>query len=350
MATSSRILALVLAGGRGSRLRPLTNEHAKPALPFPGGHRILDFVLSNLFNSRISPVYVLAQYRPSSLIQHLSTRWGLSSFDEEHSLEIVLPRKRDDAHRYKGTANAVYHNLHLIDRHEPDLVAVFAADHVYRMDIRQMVDFHELRKADVTVAAVPVPVSKAPSFGIIGADPEGRIYEFQEKPQRPHTMPLRPDCAYASMGNYLFRSEVLMAGLRAANAIGEHDFGHHLLPRFAQSHRTYAYDFATNEVPGVEACEEPAYWRDIGTIEAYHAALRDVVGPKPRFRLENSAWPIRGGSAKKRSAAERGSEFVRGTVASFKVSNRTGARQASCARSSGSPAFNPNTCSRSPQS
>ncbi|MGH8738132.1 MAG: sugar phosphate nucleotidyltransferase [Burkholderiales bacterium] len=297
MTTSSRVIAIVLAGGRGTRLRPLTDEHAKPALPFAGGHRIVDFVLSNLVNSRISPIYLLAQYKPQSLIQHLSTRWGLSSLDGGRSLEILLPRRRSEPHGYKGTADAVYQNLHLIDRHQPDLVAVFAADHVYRMDVRQMIDFHELRDADVTVAAVPVPVEKASSFGIIGADAEGRVREFHEKPERPDEMPLTPDRAYASMGNYLFRPEVLIAGLRQANAAGEHDFGQHLLPRFAQSHRTYAYDFATNRVPGVEPWEEPAYWRDVGTVEAYTAALRDVVGPKPRFRLCNAEWPIRGNSA-----------------------------------------------------
>lgn len=297
MATSKRILALVLAGGQGTRLRPLTNEDAKPALPFADGHRIVDFVLSNLVNSRISPIYVLAQYKPHSLIQHLSMCWGLSSLDENRSLEVILPGRGSNASGYRGTADAVNQNLHLIERHEPDLVAVFAADHVYRMNIRQMVEFHELRQADVTVAAVPVPLERASSFGIIGADADGRIREFQEKPQRPNTMPLRHDYAYASMGNYLFMPEALIEGLRQADALGEYDFGRHVLPRFVQSHRTYAYDFATNRVPGIERDEESAYWRDIGTVEAYQAALSDVAGPKPRFRLWNTEWPIRGNAA-----------------------------------------------------
>ncbi|MGH8801429.1 MAG: sugar phosphate nucleotidyltransferase [Casimicrobiaceae bacterium] len=292
--TSRRILAFVLAGGNGTRLRPLTNDDAKPALPFAGGYRIIDFVLSNLFNSQIACVYVLAQYKPHSLVQHLSSRWGVSSRGATHSLEVLLPRRRGEAHGYRGTADAVYQNIDVIDRHQPELVAVFAADHVYRMDVRQMIRFHHLRDADVTVAAVPVPVQRASSFGIIGADADGRVREFQEKPELPPTMPLRPDHACASMGNYLFMPETLIDGLRRANALGEHDFGRHLLPRFAQNHRTYAYDFASNRVPGVEPCEERAYWRDIGTLEAYRAALRDVVGAQPRFSLRNSAWPIRG--------------------------------------------------------
>jgi glucose-1-phosphate adenylyltransferase len=308
VATPIRVLALVLAGGKGTRLRPLTNEHAKPALPFAGGYRIVDFVLSNLLNSGISRTYVLAQYKPHSLIEHLGAAWSLSSLDRDHVLEVVLPRKGGRACEFKGTADAVYQNLHLIERHEPDLVAVFAADHVYRMDVRQMVEFHEARCADVTVAAVPVPLERASSFGIVRVDADGRVREFEEKPGRPSAMPLRPDHAFASMGNYLFRPEALIAGLRQAHARAEHDFGRHLLPSFARSHRTYAYDFATNSVPGVQPHEEPAYWRDVGTLEAYRAALADSVGPEPRFQLWNPEWPIRGGPADRTAARARDSD------------------------------------------
>ncbi|MGA8262672.1 MAG: sugar phosphate nucleotidyltransferase [Arenicellales bacterium] len=295
MGEQSKILALVLAGGQGTRLRPLTNKHAKPALAFAGGHRIVDFVLSNLRNSGISHVYVLAQYKPYSLIEHLRTAWDLSTVRGDHVLKVVLPRNAGRAGRLKGTADAVYQNLDLIERHRPDLVAVFAADHVYRMDIRQMVDFHNTRHADVTVAALPVPLERASSFGIVDADSEGRVREFDEKPKRPSAMPHRADHAYASMGNYLFRPEALIAGLHRAHALSEHDFGRHLLPRFARHYRTYAYDFATNSVPGVQPHEERAYWRDVGTLEAYRAALADTVGPQPRFQLWNPEWPIRGG-------------------------------------------------------
>ena len=294
-AASIRILALVLAGGKGTRLRPLTNGYAKPALPFAGGRRIVDFVLSNFFNSGIGPVYVLAQYKPYSLIEHLNNAWGLSSSHRDHFVDVLLSRKKSEPggyEGYNGTADAVYQNLLLIDRHKPDLVAVFAADHVYRMDVRQMADFHQRCDADVTVAAVPVPLHKASSFGVIGTGADGRIEEFEEKPVRPRSIPLKPDHAYASMGNYLFKPEVLIAGLRQANEQGEHDFGRHLLPRLARTHRTYAYDFATNTVPGVQPYEEPAYWRDVGTVETYQAAQQDLVGPRPRFRLENPDWPI----------------------------------------------------------
>ena len=290
--TPIRILALVLAGGKGTRLRPLTNGHAKPALPFAGGRRIVDFVLSNLFNSVIGAVYVLAQYKPRSLIEHLNRAWGLAPLHQDRFLDVLLPGKKSEPAGYKGTADAVYQNLRLIDRHRPDLVAVFAADHVYRMDVLQMADFHERRDADVTVSALPVPVKKASSFGVIGADADGRVEEFEEKPERPSPIPLKPDHAYASMGNYLFKPDVLIAGLRQANEQCEHDFGRPLLPRLARTHRPYAYDFATNRVPGVQPYEEAAYWRDVGTIDAYQDAQQDAAGPTPRFQLENPDWPI----------------------------------------------------------
>lgn len=291
--TFKRILGLVLAGGKGTRLRPLTDRHAKPALPFAGGLRIVDFVLSNLYNSKIGHIYVLAQYKPHSLIEHLNQAWGLSSLHGDRFLEVLLPRQDGQEEGFRGTADAVYQNISVIDRHRPDLVAVFAADHVYRMDIRQMAEFHESHGADVSVSAVPVPVERASSFGIICADAEGRVDEFHEKPERPKTIPFKPGQAYASMGNYLFKPDVLVDALRRANKQGEHDFGRHVLPRLTRSHRIYAYNFATNNVPGARSHEEPAYWRDVGTVEAYRAAQRDVVGRAPRFQLRNPEWPIR---------------------------------------------------------
>lgn len=299
---SRKVLALVLAGGRGTRLRALTREHAKPALPFASGYRIVDFVLSNLYNSHVAPVYVLAQYKPHSLIQHLSAGWGLSALAQDSILEVLLPRRKSGT-GFKGTADAVYQNLHLIDRHLPDVVAVFAADHIYRMDVQQMLEFHERMAADVTVSAVPVPLHKASSFGIIGADADGRIREFQEKPWDPPASATRPGWAYASMGNYLFNPEVLSAALREAGERGDDDFGRHVLPRLAATHRSYAYDFSTNRVPGVNPYEERAYWRDVGTVEAYRAAQRDVLGAQPRFQLWNPDWPIRGRPADRTAVA-----------------------------------------------
>lgn len=309
---SKKVLALVLAGGRGSRLGDLTREHAKPALPFSGGYRIIDFVLSNLFNSQISTIYVLAQYKPHSLIEHLTLGWGLSSLNRRDVLEVVLPgRMRRSG--FKGTADAVYQNLHLIDHHDPDVVAVFAADHIYRMDVRQMIDFHTSVGADVSVAAVPVPVQEACSFGIIGADVDGRIRQFQEKPLVPHGIAAKPGYAYASMGNYLFKPEVLVAALREANERAEEDFGHHVLPRLSAKHRAYAYDFTRNRIPGVNPYEEVGYWRDVGTIEAYRAAQRDIIGTQPRFQLWNPDWPIHGRPAD-RSAAVTHIDPVYGAV------------------------------------
>lgn len=289
---SMNILALVLAGGEGTRLRPLTEEHAKPALPFVNGCRIVDFVLSNLANSEISSIYVLAQYKPQSLIRHIQTTWKNSSCSRDCHVNVVLPRT--DEELFLGTADAAYRNCDLIERHRPDLVAVFAADHVYRMDVRQMVDFHLSRGAEVSVAAVPVPIEKASSFGIIVSDHENRILDFQEKPDRPVCLPADPDRAYASMGNYLFNTDFLVDALCRANRHGEMDFGRHLLPHASRSHRAYAYDFTGNQVPGVQAYEERAYWRDVGTLDAYTEARRDALGPQPRFHLENPQWPIRG--------------------------------------------------------
>jgi glucose-1-phosphate adenylyltransferase len=287
--TSVNILALVLAGGEGTRLRPLTAEHAKPALPFANGCRIVDFVLSNFTNSGISSIYVLAQYKPQSLIRHIQTTW--SSHDGDWAVNVVLPGL--GAEPFLGTADAVFRNLDLIERHRPDLVAVFAADHVYRMDVRQMIEFHLSHDADVSVAAVPVPIEKASSFGIIVSDHGNRILDFQEKPGRPASLPEDPNRAYASMGNYLFSTRFLVDALCRANRRGEMDFGRHVLPDASRSHRAFAYDFTGNRVPGVRSHEEPAYWRDVGTLEAYTEARRDTLGPQPRFRLENSLWPIR---------------------------------------------------------
>lgn len=300
--TATAILAVVLAGGEGSRLYPLTAEHAKPALPFAGGYRIVDFVLSNLVNSEIHSIYVLAQYKPRSLIEHIRAAWARSSRECERFVKVVLPRTGAEPGCFSGTADAVYQNLHLVERHRPDLVAVFAADHVYRMDVRQMVRFHVERAADVSIAAVPVPVEKASCFGIIGTGTDGRVTDFQEKPERPTPIPADPGRAYASMGNYLFNPRVLAELLEEAHRHQETDFGRHVLPRARCSHRVFAYDFASNQVPGVRFHEERGYWRDVGTIEAYTAARQDVSGPKPRFSLVNHEWPVRAGRYRRRAA------------------------------------------------
>ncbi len=289
-----KILAMVLAGGNGTRLHPLTAEHAKPALPFAHGYRIVDFVLSNLVNSDVSRIYVLAQYKPRSLITHIRTAWAPWSECACPAIDVVLPETGSDEGAFKGTADAVYRNRHLIERERPDLVAVFAADHVYRMDVRQMATFHQERGAEVSISAVPVPIEEASAFGIMTTGSAGELRDFQEKPERPAPTANDPGRAYASMGNYLVNPRVLLELLEQANRRGETDFGHHILPRLPRSHRAFAYDFAGNRIPGVRPYEERGYWRDIGTIEAYRAAQRDVLGPLPRFNLVNSRWPIRG--------------------------------------------------------
>ena len=293
---SPTILAIVLAGGEGSRLRPLTREHAKPALPFANGLRIIDFVLSNLINSGISSIHVLAQYKPASLVAHIDKAWNTASGrHHDCAIDVIVPPARDLG--YLGTAHAVHCILPLIERVAPDLVAVFAADHVYRMDVRQMVNFHLEHRADVSVAAIPVPVAMASSFGIIEADHNGRIRNFQEKPSQTVPLPAAHDLALASMGNYLFDTRFLVDSLRASNCEIESDFARHFLPRAARVARTFAYDFSTNRVPGLRSYEEPAYWRDVGTLPALREARLETSGPHPIFDLTNASWPIRGATS-----------------------------------------------------
>ena len=287
-----KVLAMVLAGGQGSRLHPLTAERSKPAVPFGSRYRIADFVLGNLVNSEIRGIYLLVQYKSQSLIEHVDKAWGHASAFPGQFVTVVPPQMREGQEWFQGTSDAVYQNINLIERHAPDMVAVFGADHIYRMDVRQMVDFHRARSAHVSVAAIPVPLAEASAFGIIDADAKGRIRGFLEKPENPPPMPSDPSRAYGSMGNYLFDTEVLLEALRDARERGEHDFGHHILPRLIHSHGVYAYNFAENVVPGVAATEDQAYWRDVGTIDAYYAANRDVLGATPRFNLFNPQWFI----------------------------------------------------------
>jgi glucose-1-phosphate adenylyltransferase len=291
MAQPKKTLAIVLAGGEGSRLRPLTLSHAKPALPFGGNFRLVDFVLSNLVNSGIDSIYLMAQYKPDSLIRHVNSSWDIASGGQEGFVRVVLPQPGQGG-AFRGTADAVHQNLALIEEHAPDIVAVFAADHVYRMDVRQMVQFHCESEADVTVAATQVPIELASSFGVITAGYKGEVLDFQEKPEAPIGIPSCPERAFASMGNYLFDTDVLVEALELAACRDETDFGRHLLPRLIHSHQVHAYDFSENSVPGTKPHEERAYWRDVGTLEAYLNAHQDVAGSMPRFNLHNPHWPL----------------------------------------------------------
>jgi len=287
-----RILAFVMAGGEGTRLYPLTAERSKPSVPFGARYRIVDFVLSNLINSGIHSIYLLVQYKSQSLIEHVRKAWVLPPILPEHFVTIVPPQMRFGPEWFQGTADAVYQNLNLLHQHKPDLVLVFGADHIYRMDIQQMVRFHREREADVSVAALPVPASQAKAFGVVGVEKGGRICSFIEKPDSPPTMPDRPSHVYASMGNYIFNTQALVCALEAAHSEGGHDFGRHVLPNLIKSKRIYAYNFANNRVPGVKPYEETAYWRDVGTLEAYFEATMDVLGTEPKFDVFNAHWPI----------------------------------------------------------
>ncbi len=287
-----KVLAFVMAGGEGSRLSPLTSQNSKPSLPFGSRYRIVDFVLSNLLNSGIHSIYMLVQYKSQSLIEHVRKAWVVSPMRSEEFVTVVPPQMMRGGDWFQGTADAVYQNINLIQLHNPDLVLVFGADHVYRMDLQQMIDFHQEREADVTVAALPVPLADARGFGVIAADHAGRVSEFQEKPANPAPMPSDPSRAYASMGNYLFDAKVLVEALKSANDRGEHDFGQHILPQLKQTHRLFAYDFATNKVPGVRPNEEQAYWRDVGTLDAYFNAHQDMLAWPPRFNVFNPEWRI----------------------------------------------------------
>lgn len=287
-----KVLAFILAGGKGERLFPLTAFRSKPSVPFGGRYRIVDFVLSNLVNSHIYSIYLLVQYKSQSLIEHIRRNWIISPLIKEHFITVVPPQMRMGPEWFQGTADAVFQNLNLIQQFKPELVIVFGADHIYRMDIRQMIDFHLKKDAFVTVAARPVPIQDASQFGVIVSDSEKRITGFQEKPKKPIPMPDNPQIAYVSMGNYIFNRDVLIDALIRAQKKKQHDFGAHIIPDLVETGRVFAYDFGTNEIPGIRPYEERGYWRDVGTIESYFNAHMDMLGERPLFELNNRAWPI----------------------------------------------------------
>jgi glucose-1-phosphate adenylyltransferase len=293
MARMPRVLGIVMAGGRGDRLQPLTRARSKAAVPFGARHRIIDYVLSNFVNSGVYALYVLVQYKSQSLIEHVSATWRIGGRLPETFVTVVPPQMRAGDTWYQGTADAVFQNLNLIRDFGPDVVAVFGADHIYRMDLRQMVQFHQSSRAEVTVAALPVPIEQASSFGIMSTSPDGRITAFSEKPRSPEAMPGDPRAALGSMGNYLFTTEVLVDVLRQdAARKSDHDFGRTIVPEMLKRHRLFAYNFRQNRISGVREYEEPAYWRDVGTIAAYFAAQMDQIGRAPAFDLDNPRWPI----------------------------------------------------------
>ncbi len=292
-----KVMAFVLAGGKGTRLSPLTKERAKPAVPFGGRYRIIDFVLSNFVNSGINSIYVLIQFKSQSLLQHLRDGWEFSGVLKSQFIIPVPAQMRSEGETwYRGTADAIYQNINLIEQADPHLVAIFGADHIYRMNIRQMIEFHEQRRADCTVAAIPVHKSLASEFGVIETDQDGRIIGFHEKKADAPTMPNNPEMVLASMGNYIFSTPSLTRELyddaRRPSSITAHDFGQNILPGMVGRSAIYAYDFNTNHIPG-DPLDQAAYWRDVGTLDAYYEANMDLRNVVPLLNLYNKQWPLR---------------------------------------------------------
>jgi len=287
------VLAMILAGGEGRRLDPLTRDRAKPAVPFGGRYRLIDFVLSNLANSGFLKLKVLVQYKSESLNTHIQRAWRLTALLNQY-VEIVPAQMRVGPKWFAGSADAIYQNLNIITDEEPEYLLVFGADHIYRMDIRQMLQFHIAQKADLTVAAIPVPVEEAGEFGIIEVDDDGRMVGFVEKPTvGAKTMPKDPTRCLASMGNYLFTTEALVQEIvrDAGDPNSAHDFGKSIVATMFQRKNVCVYDFATNVVPG-QSERERGYWRDVGNIDAYYQANMDLVAVDPVFSLYNYEWPI----------------------------------------------------------
>jgi glucose-1-phosphate adenylyltransferase len=289
-----RVLAFVLAGGKGTRLYPLTKERAKPAVPFGGKYRIIDFVLSNLINSGVYSIYILTQFKSQSLLQHLQQGWNFAGL-LKYQFVIPVPAQMRTASEtwYQGTADAIYQNINLIEQADPHVVVIFGADHIYRMNIREMIEFHEQRRADVTVAAIPVDKRHAAEFGVIETAHDGAIRGFHEKRADAPTMPGDPESVHASMGNYIFSTRTLLQELYAdaGNEQSSHDFGRDILPGLIGRSSLYAYDFQTNSIPG-EPAGKPAYWRDVGSIDAYYEANMDIRSVDPELNLYNRQWPL----------------------------------------------------------
>jgi glucose-1-phosphate adenylyltransferase len=290
-----RVLAFVLAGGKGTRLSPLTKERAKPAVPFGGRYRIVDFVLSNLLNSGIFSVYVLTQFKSQSLLQHLREGWDVTGLLKNNFIIPVPAQMRSQEEEwYQGTADAIHQNINLIEQADPHVVVIFGADHIYRMNIRQMVEFHVEKRASATIAAIPVAKQYASDFGVIETNPDGSVVAFHEKRADAPTMPGDPTQVLASMGNYVFSTELLVRELYAdaQNPNSSHDFGKDILPNLIGRADMYAYDFQTNRIPG-DPIGSPVYWRDVGTLDAYYEASMDLKAVSPELNLYNRQWPLR---------------------------------------------------------
>lgn len=283
------VLTLILAGGKGTRLEPLTRDRAKPAVPFGGQYRIIDFVLSNCLNSGLRKMLVLTQYKAASLSRHVYSGWSFLSRDLGEFVEIIPPQQRIDEQWYQGTADAIYQNIYLIEQESPDYILVLGGDHIYKMNYQQMIRSHLANNADLTIACLPVPVAEATRFGVMEVENDYRVTGFEEKPSSPDPMPGDPDNALASMGIYVFSADMMYEWLcqDAVRLGSRHDFGKDIIPTMIEEARVFAYPFRD------ENRKETAYWRDVGTLDEYFNTNMDLVQIDPELNLYDQDWPIR---------------------------------------------------------
>jgi len=282
-------LTLILAGGQGERLLPLTLDRSKPSVPFGGMYRIIDFTLSNCLNSGLRKIFVLTQYKSGSLQRHIQLGWSpIFASELGQFIQTVPPQLRVGQRWYEGTADAVFHNVYLLEQVEPERVLILSGDHIYKMSYEPMIDAHESAGALATVGVVEVPIEQARAFGVVQVDRSWRIVGFHEKPQKPIPIPGRPDRALVNMGVYCFQTDALVQALvEDSSQLSRHDFGHDILPSLVETRRLLAYPFIDENRKG-----EP-YWRDIGTLDSYHAASMDLVAVDPVFNLYDRDWPLR---------------------------------------------------------
>ncbi len=282
-----KVLAMVLAGGRGERLYPLTRDRAKPAVPFGAIYRIIDFTLSNCVNSDIRRIYALTQYKSTSLHRHIQFGWSILSSSLGEFIEAIPAQQRIDEHWYQGTADAFFQNIYTIQQERPDLILILSGDHIYKMDYRKMIDFHIEKKADLTVGAIRMEKRHSREFGVIQVNEEHQVIGFEEKPEEPKTIPGDPEGILASMGVYVFSTEVLVRRLiEDARSDSSHDFGKDIIPAMIKKDRVFAFDFRKGDRGGM------GYWRDVGTIDAYFEANMDLVSVTPQLNLYDPQWPI----------------------------------------------------------
>ena len=283
------VLTFVLAGGKGERLDPLTRDRAKPAVPFGGIYRIIDFTLSNCINSGLRRIFVLIQYKSFSLQKHILAGWDIVSSQLGEFIDVIPPQQRIGSDWYKGTADAIYQNSNALYDYAPQYVLILSGDHIYKMDYKKMIDYHREMAADMTVACMKMPKENSTNLGVIEVDEHNRVCGFKEKPPEPRTIPGEPSKTFASMGIYLFNREALIRELEMdARAVSsEHDFGKNVIPQMLSNKaKVYVYNF-------VDEHNQPKYWRDIGTRDAYYQANMDLVGPQPEFNLFDKEWPVR---------------------------------------------------------